>query len=1171
MLTATDLANHLGCRHLTALDLRARSGHLAAPTFRDPVLEVLAERGKRHEAAVKSQLRAEGKTILEIEAHQPHSQAQTEAAIRSGVDVIYQAHLAAADFTGYADFLLRVDDPSGSNAPFYEVLDAKLARTTRAGTILQLSLYSEILAGRQGRAPERMHVIKPGAEGFERETHRVADFAAYYQFVKSRLAAAVANDDATLPPATYPEPCAHCDICRWRAHCNRQRREDDHLSWVAGMQVPHAREFEAQGRATLEALAKADQALDRPPDRGHAQTYVALHAQARAQFEARETGVEVVRFREPEPARGLALLPEPSEGDVFFDIEGDAFAGAHGLEYLLGWCVLEPAVDGGERTLRYEHAWADDAAGEKRAYERFVDAMTERRERFPGLHIYHFAPYEPAALRRLLGKYGTREAELDWLLRGERFVDLHAALRQGLVCSVERYGLKEIERFTGFERRVDLEAAGAARRQMEFAFELERVEDITDEERELVRGYNHDDCASTHALREWLEQKRRECIAAGHAIERRGTKDGSEPGDAAERQGEVAEVYDALVADVPLELEGRSEVEQARWLLAHALDYWRREAKVGWWEFHARRCYGFEEALEDRKAVAGLSFVEVVVIEPTKKRERRKIRQRYAYPPQDVSLSPDDTLYAMGDMPPDDDADAESSGGAKALHFGAVDAHDEAACTIDVVVAKSWVDAAPSMVFEHDTIPRRVLEQSLLDLGRSFGRDGSASPYRASVDLLTRALPRLRRGGGAALRGAGRALRQGGEDAIPAAIRIASDLDGSVLGIQGPPGAGKSHTGAEMIVALARAGKRIGVTAVSHKVIHNLLAKVQERADASGVTIDTLAKVKEPAEDPGRVRETKDNAEALEALESGSVVGGVAWLWARDEAAHTLDYLVVDEAGQMSLAMVLAASRAAKNLVLLGDPAQLEQPQQAAHPEGVAISALEHLLGEAKTMPEDRGLFLAETWRLHPEICAFTSEQFYEGRLRSRPGLDGQCIEGATRFEGAGLFVELVEHEGNTSASREEVLRIQELVRELLAQDEAGPRVHWRDASGDRRSLTPADVLIVAPYNAQLAKLQSALLPEHPGLRIGTVDKFQGQEAPVVIYSMAASSPEDAPRGMAFLYSANRLNVATSRARCAVVLVASGRLFEPECRTVEQLRLANGLCRFRQMARVGVG
>ena len=1155
MLSATDLSNHLGCRHLTALDLRVKAGEIEKPEFRAPVLEVLAERGERHEAAYLEHLRSEGRTVVEVSMYREDSESQSLAAIQSGADVIYQARLCKAHWGGYADFLLRIDSPSDLGNYSYEVVDAKLARTTRAGTILQLSLYSEILAGIQGHTPTNMHVVKPSAEGFDIEPHRVGDYAAYYQFVKARLEAAKANDDVTRAPATYPDPCAQCDICRWRPRCNRQRRDDDHLSWVAGMQTQHAREFEAQGRGTLAALAQAARALDDKPERGHTQTYDALHAQARAQFDARESGERVVRFREPAPLRGFALLPEPSPGDVFFDIEGDAFVGVNGLEYLLGWCVFQYDAGAEENSLRYEHVWANDAAGEKQAFERFVEAMTAQRERHPDMHIYHFAPYEPAALKRLLGKYGTREAELEWLLRGERFVDLHAALRQGLVCSVERYGLKEIEPFVGFEREVDLDEAGAARRQMETAFELERVGDITEEERALVLGYNREDCESTFALRAWLEEKRRECIAEGHEVGRRVAKDGAPTEGVELRREAVALVYDPLMAGVPLELLERSEAEQARWLLANALDYFRREENVAWWEFHTRRCYDFDEALKDRKAVAGLTFVEDVVIEPTKKGERVKHRRRYTYLPQDVSLKVGDALYAMGEMPPIiEESNGKPSGGAKALRFGQVDAHDEAARTIDLIPNKNCVEPDATIVFQHGIPPSKNLEGSLLDLGRTFGSDGSASPYRASVDLLTRALPRRSTTKGA--------LREVGEDAIEAAIRVARELDASVLPIQGPPGAGKSHAGAEMIVTLAEDGMRIGVTAVSHNVISNLLQKVHERADARRVRVETLHKVSRTSKDAGRVGVTTDNEQAIAALEERVVVGGVAWLWALDDAVQQLDYLFVDEAGQMSLAMVLAASRSAKSLVLLGDPAQLEQPQQGAHPDGVAVSALEHLLGEAQTMPEDRGLFLGKTRRLHPSICSFTSEQYYEGRLESLEGLEQQRIVGATRFAGSGLFVVPVAHDGNTSSSLEEVTCIEGIVSELLHTEENGAVVSWEDASAALHPLTAKDILIVAPYNAQLAKLQVAL----PGMCIGTVDKFQGQQAPIVIYSMASSSPEVAPRGMSFLYSPSRLNVATSRARCAVILVASPRLFEPECRTPEQMRWANGVCRYVEMA-----
>lgn len=290
------------------------------------------------------------------------------------------------------------------------------------------------------------------------------------------------------------------------------------------------------------------------------------------------------------------------------------------------------------------------------------------------------------------------------------------------------------------------------------------------------------------------------------------------------------------------------------------------------------------------------------------------------------------------------------------------------------------------------------------------------------------------------------------------------------------------------------------------------------------------------------------------------MLGGTAWLWAKEAAAGAVDVLFVDEAGQMSLANVLAVSQAADSIVLLGDPQQLEQPQNGTHPDGVDVSALQHVIGGAQTMPTELGIFLPETWRLAPAICQFTSEVFYEGKLAAREDLERQRLLGVAPYEGAGLWFVPVEHSGNQNASLEEVHIVGGLVDRLLA---SGSR--WVDKEGIAHQLTASDFRIVAPYNAQVSRLKSALAS--CGVPVGTVDKFQGQEAPVVIYSMASSSPADAPRGMEFLYSLNRLNVATSRARCAAIVVASPALFEPECRTPRQMQLANALCRFRELAK----
>jgi uncharacterized protein len=451
-----------------------------------------------------------------------------------------------------------------------------------------------------------------------------------------------------------------------------------------------------------------------------------------------------------------------------------------------------------------------------------------------------------------------------------------------------------------------------------------------------------------------------------------------------------------------------------------------------------------------------------------------------------------------------------------------------------------------------------VLADALYRLGDWVQFDGVNAPggYRAARDLLLPVPPRLA--------GDGSMLLGDGESTVDAAKRIVTLLDESVLPIQGPPGAGKTYAGARMICELIQQCKKVGITAASHKVIRNLLDEVVLAAQECG--IQGLRCIQRVSEEPELavhgITFATDNAESLAALRAGAqVVAGTPWLWSRQDYFEAVDVLFVDEAGQMSLANVAAVAQAAKSLVLLGDTQQLDQPQKGSHPDGAEVSALEHLLAGARTIAPDRGLFLEHTWRLHPAICNFTSEVFYEGRLHARDGLEGQGISGHPWLSGGNLWFVAVEHQGNQNSASEEVEHIVTLTESLLQ-----PGVTWVDDKGQSRPLQASDILIVAPYNAQVSDLLSRM----PQARIGTVDKFQGQQAPVVIYSLTTSSPEDAPRGMEFLYSLNRLNVATSRAQAMVIIVGSPLLLEPECRSPRQMQLANALCRYSELARFAV-
>ena len=1121
-LSASDLANHLGCRYLTWLDLRAATGEIDAPETHDPRLEALIERGFQHEAAYLDHLSDQGRVITRLPKadNVTAGTEQTLAAMQAGADVIVQATLTSGRWLGVADVLLRVDSPSTLGEWSYEVLDTKLARETRAGTILQLSLYTDIVGQLQGRLPERMHVVTPGRD-FEPDSYRVLDFAAYYRHVRRQLEGAV--DHPGQEPC-YPEPVAQCDICRWWAECRDRRRDDDHLSLVAGIAKLQIRELEDRGTNALAGLATLPIPIAWKPTRGARAGLEISREQARVQLEGRQRGQHIHELLPVEMDRGLARLPEPSPNDIFFDIEGGRFVGEHGLEYLLAFAHQNGGTD-----LLYEHRWALNESDEKETFEWLVDEVMDRWCRDANMHIYHYAPYEPSALKRLMGRYATREDEVDRMLRGGLFVDLYHVVRQGLRASLESYSLKELEPFYGFDREVELRAASTALRRIESALELGYAIEEENEDLEVVCGYNRDDCISTFHLRNWLERLRDQTITGGTHVPRPEIRDADPADKLDERQQRVNALKEQLLSSVAVSLDERTPEDHARALLAEMLDWHRRESKAPWWQYYYLQVLTELELLDDKAALAGLSFVKRIG-----GTERCPI-DRYGYPQQDSDIRNREELHLVnGDK------------------FGKVEAVDRVRRCIDVKKTGAMKETHPTAFFAHSVVNADVLAESLFRYGQRVAAHGleRRDAHSAASELLLRNHPRLRDNG---------ALSLEGENTLAATCRVAGSLDRSYLPIQGPPGSGKTHTGAHSITELVRNGKKVGVTAVSHKVIRNLLDKVVEVGGEDAACAHKVREKYDGDPDELAVLELNANKAARAALREGTVnvLGGTAWMWAREEFEQSVDVLVVDEAGQMSLSNVLAVAPAAESLVLLGDPQQLEQPQQGSHPEGTDVSALEHILGDHKTMPQDRGLFLDETWRLHPDLCAFTSEMFYEDRLRSKPELTRQSVN-TNLITGSGLWLLPVEHSGNQSSSIEEARAVEALVANLLSGTPT-----WTDPDRTHHSISLADILIVAPYNGQVA----AIAERVPGARVGTVDKFQGQEAPIVIYSMATSSPDDAPRGMDFLYDPNRLNVATSRARCACVLVVSPRLLSPECKSPAQMKLANALCRYNELAR----
>lgn len=1122
-MTASDLVAHSSCDHLMMLEKQVAVGDLKKPEHYDPLLEILRERGQRHEIAYLDYLRSEGLEITTIPGSEVSEKSvqQTVDAMQAGHPVIAQAALRDGRWSGRADVLLRVEANSALGDWSYEVVDTKLSRETKGGTIIQLCLYADLLSRIQGRDPDFIHVVAPWQD-YVPQRFRYADYAAYFRSVKS---AAEADLGAEQLKETYPDPKSHCDVCRWQSECEKRRRDDDHLCLVANISKGQIKELQAHGIRTLEDLARAPSPLVLGTALGRLPAYEKVKAQAEIQARARESGERQYELLDLIPDAGLSALPQPSDGDVFFDIESDQFVGESGLEYLFGYVYRN---DDDELTYRYE--WAFKPSEEKEMFERFVDFVTERRKRYPHMHVYHFAPYEPSALKRLMGRFASREDQVDNFLREGVFVDLLAVVRNGVRASVESYSLKKLEPFFGFERKVSLHEANVALTQLTHHIELDHSGALATETMSIVQRYNADDCYATAALRDWLEGLREELEAQGQSVPRP-LVDPTETAEDDEQSLAIKALIERLTHDVPEDVSDRTDDQHGRWILAHLLEWHRREEKSEWWEYFRLCELQPNELLDEKAAVAELEFVENVAV------SKAGIRtDRYRFSPQETEVRVGDELRQAG---------GEKLGSVAELSI------DDA--TIEIKKRKDTADMHPEAVFAHTVISANQQKGAIRRLAEYVAEHGlkGAGSFQAGRNLLLRTK----------VVGEGEALLRDGERTLDAALRIAPELKGDVLAIQGPPGTGKSYSGAHVICDLVAKGKKVGITANSHKVIRNLIDAVLKQAEKNTQELECIQKPASGNDEPNQPRLTfaRGNGDLLEALADGTaqIAGATPFLWSREDAMESLDVLVVDEAAQMSLANVVAITGAAESIILLGDPRQLEQPIKGSHPEGADCSALDYLLGGNLTISSDQGLFLGETYRLHPDICEFNSELFYEGKLRSVTGTEKQKICSAGDFSGSGLRYYPVEHKGNTSRSVEEAVAVEQMVRRILADNPS-----WIDRDGVEKQLTMSDILIIAPYNAQVFELHRKL----PEARVGTVDKFQGQEAPIAIFSMATSSYSDAPRGMEFLYSASRLNVAVSRAKCLAILVASPAIFEADCRTPGQMALANAFCRYLEMA-----
>jgi predicted RecB family nuclease len=1115
LITPSKITAWLECAHFLTLQNQLDSGLLTIePHPMGSLADLLVQKGAAHERDCLQDLEDQGKSVYQVPGRNPDESfvewvERIGNPMEKGYEVIYQMPFAYDGIRGIADFLVRVEDPEPGYCG-YEPIDAKLTRSEgKPGHVLQLCFYADALEALTGSAPRRMHLWLGTSE---RETLVVEQFRPYWRRLRGQLIVLLGQEESS--EVTRPEPCDHCDYCEFNSTCQTRLRSEDSLVYVANIRSKDRKQLETAGVSTVVELAHRTN----PVSDVHEENLERLCRQAALQVETRHHPESTPAFElvvpgdDPVFGHGFDLMPTPDEGDVFFDFEGHPFwTPRYDLFFLSGLYYR----DAGSKWV-YDARWAHDLDQQAEMITRLVEFLAERRRQFPGMHVYHYNHTERSSLERL-----TRGTETENLFRSLDesgiFVDLYVVAKNAVQVGTESYGLKYLERLSGFERRGGIEQGAGAVVEYELYMATKDPQLLDD-----IARYNEDDVMATLALRDWLVAQRPSQTPWREAV--------IEIDDISLDTDELVEGLKGFGPDSP------------EHLLGDLLNYWRRERSANVTPKFAKAASDFADLYGDRDYIANLQFEG---FEEATSRGQPVKNAVFSWPDQVVDPS-------FGDK--------------KQMLFTGVGIERGYCYLPEIDLAKRqlkmrWRErdelsgSLPSVMTVDDYVAPREKPGVLVHLAEQILRPSpNDPPSSVSMALLARDRPKFRSGCGPA----------GGifHDDLEETLTWVGDLDESYVAIQGPPGTGKTYSGSHIIYQLIKLGRRVGITAMSHNAIDNLFRATHELFAERG-ELEYLKSLRYGVAKPANgalegVRYLKSGGQEVE-NDRYNLIAGTTWLWARPGIRpYPVDVLIIDEAGQLALADAIASANGARNLILLGDPLQLSQVAQAEHPDGSGSSVLEHILGDHATIPASQGVFISETRRMHPDVCQFISNQIYEGRLTSHVSCESQ----STEF-GTGLRWLSVDHADRSTESAEEADVVAMQIGQMLGTD-------WTNHRGEVRALRDEDFMVVAPYNDQVRLIQRKFqrIPGLGGVQVGTVDKFQGREAPVVFFTMTTSSGEDMPRGPEFLFSRNRLNVAVSRARCLAYLVCTEELLNARARTIDEMRLIGTLSAFVDYARL---
>ena len=1118
-ISPSDLNNFVACKYTALNEIKFHNKEIKKNE--DKANDKLwKEMGIEHEKKHFKILKDKYKKSISIKSDLDENDRfnETVRAIQKGYDLIYHAYLIDENFRGEADFLIKCDTPSDLGDYSYEVYDTKITRNLRPRHVTQITAYSDMLGKIQKLMPEKMYLID-GSD--ELHSFKTIEYIELFNHGKKEFVKFLSN---TIKEKLYPEKCSYCNLCNWKDECDQIWEKDNYVNLVAGSNKSQIEKLKKNKVRTVEQLAKTK--LIATELKINTESFEKIKSQAQLQEDKRLTGEDKIIFLDPDYGKGFYKLPKPDDGDVFFDIEGfprmdRPFEYLHGLYY----------KDKGK--LKFKDLWAKnhDKESEKNIFIELINFFEKRFEEFPNAHIYHYASYEKRAVRELATVYSAEfpkgDIVNDDLLRKEKYVDLFSIANQSIRTSERDMSLKSIEKFYNFVRKADIVKADDSVVKYE-----NWIVTRNDKFKKDIISYNEEDCISTYHLREFLVKNKPESIDWFLRPEEV-KKEDQEP-NKYRRKVPNKLSREEVEVDLNNRLEKKKNKTNKNFVenLKNFIGFHWKSNKPEFWEVFDRAEKTHLELEDDTECIANC-----VLIDNKPKVTDDGFIYSYRFNDQNYKLKEGKTAY-----------DAHQIKGLGNIYSIEENFPDKNILKIFVSKRRKNIEmpslltlgnGTPPQVHQHDQALNKFLEDYIKNDGKN---------YKSIMDMLERKHPdinNIKKGSN---------LINEGKDLIVQSTEIVKNLNNSYLTIQGPPGTGKTYSSANIIIELMRAGKKVGVTSNSHEAIKTLLKAIEQQAKDQDFEFCGMRKAKSSDKYDWKFIKDITVSKPLN-MDDYSLYAGTSWFFVDPRMNKTLDYLFIDEAGQVALGTTIANATSAKNLVLIGDQMQLSQPMRAKHEGYARMSSLDFILEDKDTISADRGIFLNTTRRLNNKICDFISSSFYDSRLTSDPITETRSVNlKLDPIKDEGLFYVPIEHSGCSQRSDEEADLVEKTCNKIINKEfKVGENIG---------KISAKDIMVVAPYNAQANNIRERLKKKFKEeVRVGTIDLFQGQEAKVVLISMTTSDVESLPRHKDFFFSRNRLNVAISRAECVAIIIFNENLLLASASSIKEMKLMNSFCK----------